>query len=426
MSQNRPAPDSRPLAIAIETPGGTIFREIRAASPLRDDLPQGTAAEVAAEEAAVVWGLPDFLFQAGRLRVGAGSRERGDRLVFAGERAAVLQVKSRVAFTGDESKERRWLEKHAAKALRQADGTIRRLRSDRVGIVSARGREVEVDGGGSDWISVVVLDHPSPPDDLAIPLSARNPSVVLTRRDWEFLFRQLKSTTAVLGYLDRVARKEHALGAEAQRYFNLALADAATPPGRLDERISANGIPHSGPLLPIEEAAGTDDFREHVLIRSILEDIARTTAPRIDELQRLITLSHLDQLTPNDRVMIGRYLIEGLGRFFISPPETTIWRVRRLVGTFAREHYSQLCFGTSSGSGEADRGMFGFWLQLRHHQLFHLLDRDPELVSVGVQLAPRPDGAREFDTTVVTVKGDLHLDRDTVAELEAVWPTDPA
>jgi hypothetical protein len=376
-TQNRPAPDRRPLAIAIEIPGGTIFREIRASSPLRGDLPQGTAAEVAAEDAAVVWGLPDFLFHAGRVRVGAASRELGDRLVFAGERGAVLQVKSRVAFTGDAVEERRWLEKHAEKAIRQADGTIRRLRGGRARTVSARGREVEIDGVGCKWISVVVLDHPSPPDDLAIPLSgARNPGVVLTRRDWEFLFRQLKSTTAVLGYLERVAGEEHALGAEAQRYFNLALADAAAPPGKLDERILANGIPHSGPLLPIKEAAETDDYREHLLIRSILEDVARTSAPGIDELKRLITLSRLDQLTPNDRVMIGRYLIEGLGGFFTSPPGTSIWRVRRIVGKFAREHYSQLCFGTSSGWGEADRGMFGSWLQLRHHQLFHLLDRD--------------------------------------------------
>lgn len=426
MNQNLPAPDSRPLAIVLETEGGTILREIRGASPLREDLPQGTAAEVAAEDAAAVWGLPDFVFRAGRARVGAGSRELGDRLLPAGERAAVVQVKSRAAFTGDENEERHWLEMHAAKAVRQADGTIRRVKGSSVRMVSARGRDIEIDADGPEWMSVAVLDHPAPPDDFAIPLAAaRNPSVVLTRRDWEFLFRQLKSTTAVLGYLRRVAGEEHPLGAEAQRYFNLALADAATPPGELDVRISTKGVRHSGPLLPIEEAAGTADFREHLLIRSILEDIATTPASQVDELQRLMTLSQLDQLTPDDRVMIGRYLIEGFDIFSAAPHGTTAWRVRRVVGKFARESYSQLCFGTSSGSSEVDRGMFGFWLQLRHHQLFHLLDRDPEIVSVGVQLAPRPDGARDFDTNVFTVQGDLELEDDFVTELEELWPLDP-
>jgi len=293
-------------------------------------------------------------------------------------------------------------------------------------MVNARGREIEIDGNSREWMSVVVLDHPSPPGGLVISLaSARNRSVVLTRRDWEFLFRQLKSTTAVVGYLRRVAGEEHELGAEAQRYFNLALADASAEPGELDERILANGLRHSGPLLPVEEAAGTSDFSEHLLIRSILEDVAITPGQQLDELQRLVTLSQLDQLTPYDRVMVGGYLSEGLGVFSAAPEGVTVWRVRRVVGKFARDHYSQLCFATTSGSGEADRGMFGFWLQLRHHQLFQLLERDPELISIGVQLAPRPEGDRAFDTNVLTVKGDIDLDDVTVSQLEEIWPTDP-
>lgn len=336
-----------------------------------------------------------------------------------------MQVKSRAAYSGDAEAERRWLQKHAAKALRQSDGSIRRLKGGNVRMTNRRTREIDVDGNDYEWIGVVVLDHPSPPDDLAISLSdVRNPSIVITRRDWEFLFRQLKSTTAVLGYLQRVAGGEHPLGAEAQRYFSLALADAATPPGEIDSRLLTNGISHSGPLLPVEEAAGIADYREHLLIRSILEDVARPPAPNVDEKQRLHMLSQLDQLSPSDRVMIGAYLTEGLDAFFTSEPGTSVWRVRRIVGQFGGSHYCQLCFGTSSGSGEADRGMFGFWLQLRHHQLFQLLDRDPDLVSVGVQLSPRPDGTREFDTTVVAVHGDIQLEGDLVAQLEEIWPTD--
>jgi hypothetical protein len=53
---------------------------------------------------------------------------------------------------------------------------------------------------------------------------------VLLRRDWEFLFEQLKSTRAVLGYLERVAGEAWELGREAARYFRLAQADEAAEP----------------------------------------------------------------------------------------------------------------------------------------------------------------------------------------------------
>lgn len=39
----RPAPDSRPLAVVLDTASGPLFFEIRAASVMLDDLPQGEA-----------------------------------------------------------------------------------------------------------------------------------------------------------------------------------------------------------------------------------------------------------------------------------------------------------------------------------------------------------------------------------------------
>ena len=60
---DRPAPDSQPLAVVLETEDGPLFFEIHAASVLREDLPQGEAAEIAAEDAAAIWGLPDFVFR---------------------------------------------------------------------------------------------------------------------------------------------------------------------------------------------------------------------------------------------------------------------------------------------------------------------------------------------------------------------------
>lgn len=418
----RPAPDSGPLTVVLDTESGPLFFEIRAASVLREDLPQGEAAEVAAEDAASIWGLPDFVFRVGVARAGTASREVGDRLLIAGETAAVLQVKSRNAYTSHPDIERRWLNKHAAKAIRQGDGTIRRLRSGPLSGKNARNREIEIDASAYDWISTVILDHPDPPADLTISLeAARNPAVVLSRRDWEFLFRQLKSTSAVLGYLKRVAGEEHELGAEASRYFDLALADAAAEP-ELDPRLDLGGVHHSGPLLPVQEVAAGDDFREYLLVRSILEDVA--VFGEVDEQMRLVMLGQLDRMTPADRAMVGQYLTEGLSIFRSASGETTAWRLRRIVGRFAGKMYSQLAFCTTSGSGEADRGMFGFWLQLRHHQLFELLGRPGELTSVGVQLAPRPDGKRLFDTNVFMVKGNLGFDEEQLAMLETAFPVD--
>lgn len=45
-----------------------------------------------------------------------------------------------------------------------------------------------------------------------------NPTVVLLRRDWEFLFDQLKSTHAVCGYFERVPGDSIELGDEPMRY----------------------------------------------------------------------------------------------------------------------------------------------------------------------------------------------------------------
>jgi hypothetical protein len=56
------------------------------------------------------------------------------------------------------------------------------------------------------------------------------PAIALTRRDWDFLFDQLRSTTAVLDYLFRAAAASPVpLGDEPARYYQLAAADAAAP-----------------------------------------------------------------------------------------------------------------------------------------------------------------------------------------------------
>lgn len=187
--------------LIIETPTGVLVRSVPMASPL-SAATGGTAAEGATHDAAALWGLPDFVYAAAVVRVGSGSREVGDRLLIVGDAGAVVQVKRRVGATADRARERQWVMKHSRAGLRQAHGTIRRLASGRVRMTNGRDRAIEVDGGAIHWIAVVVIDHPEPPDG-ATPIveDEPNPSVVLLRRDWEFLFVQLKSTLGVIGYL---------------------------------------------------------------------------------------------------------------------------------------------------------------------------------------------------------------------------------
>jgi hypothetical protein len=216
------------VTVMVETPGGLLVRTIESATPLRDDMSRGKAAEDATRGAASVWGLPDFVYRAAVVPKQTGSREVGDGLLIVGDLAIVVQVKTRDAVTTDEEKERRWLEKHTSKGLRQAYGTIRHLRQTKVPLTNGRGRSSEVDGRALRWIAVVVVEHSRAPEDVVIPVNdTPHPSVVLLRRDWEFLFDQLKSSHAVSRYLERVAGESIALGEEIVRYFQLAHADAA-------------------------------------------------------------------------------------------------------------------------------------------------------------------------------------------------------
>ncbi|MET8078331.1 hypothetical protein [Streptomyces sp. NPDC005303] len=57
-------------------------------------MEHGPGAEAAAHTAAT-WGLSDVVFQSACASKGSGRRELGDRLLLAGGRGAVIQVKAR-------------------------------------------------------------------------------------------------------------------------------------------------------------------------------------------------------------------------------------------------------------------------------------------------------------------------------------------
>lgn len=221
------------MTLVINTRSTHGVRRIPGASALPDAAERGYAAETATRSAAVEWGLPDFVYESANERVGRGTRELGDGIVIVGELGVVLQVKSRDAVSVQMEKESRWLEKQTARALAQGAGTVRRLKLAPVPLTNLRGRTIEVDGNAHRWLLVVIVDHDQPPSGIEPSPSEKHPSIVLLRRDWEFLFDQLKSTHAVCQYCERVADEPLELGTEPLRYYELAQADAEAKPSNL-------------------------------------------------------------------------------------------------------------------------------------------------------------------------------------------------
>jgi len=394
------------------------IRRIADASALDDSIEQGIAAEKAVQDAAALWGLPDFVYRPAVQARASGVREIGDGILIVGGLAVVIQVKSRVAFSSDPAKEQRWIEKKMGDAIRQAHGTIRSLREQPAELVSARGRQLLVDGKQYRWIACVVIDHPDVPD--GITTTAERGTIVVLRRDWEFLFEQLKSTHAVASYLERAAGESLELGREATRYYEFATADAEAPPEILDAVLTRTGSGTvSTPLLPLAPAA-SDDRPAHLLVRSLFEDIATTRGKQGDEDFLLDALAELDRLPVGYRGEIGQFLIDALKEVAQVEPDETLWRLRSLRGPAGRAH---LAFGAASMFSDHHQGAFSMWVQLKHHDLQQLTN-DTDLTTVGVLLTPRKDGYRPWDTSMSAVNGDLGLTEEDLVPYRELWPNE--
>ena len=434
-----PGPDVDDLvAYALDAPGelllqlatstGVMVRRIPSASTLRTDVTLGRAAEEATNDAAALWGLPDFVFRSKPHRSGSGSREIGDGIILVGDVGVIVQVKSRETATDEENRERNWVMKHISQALRQGDGSVRTLNRCRTSLTNARSRAIEIDGKDYRWLVVVVVDHPSVPYGIVPDASmCHNPAVVMTRRDWEWLFNQLKSTHAVADYLDRVAGEMIDLNSESMRYTELALADLKAPPGPVEFEFAGEGSQHvSAPLLPLQPVA-VEDRQAHLVVRTIFEDIAVTAmSPDFDEARRIQTLAELDRLPIAHRAEIGKLMLSGLQDVATTQNGATEWRLRRIVTPATLSAKTQLAFGVCSHLSEMHRDLFGAWVQLRHHELHEQLapETRDELTTIGVLLTNRIDGLRPWDTTMFATTGDLRLDDDQLVAFRGVW-SDP-
>ena len=399
------------LLLQVDTPNGVFVRRIPPAVVLPVGAEHGSAAEDATRAAAAKYGLPDFVYRPKLQARASGVREIGDALVIAGQYAAAIQVKSRPAPTGSERRERAWLDRQIARAARQSAGTIRALRQvATLDLQNERGRIVAVEARRREWLAVVVVDHPGVPD-----YHPTRSALVLLRRDWEFLFAQLKSTHAVLAYLGRVRDLSETvpLGEEPLRYYRLAAADAAAAPSPLDPRLAAVGArASSAPVLPRAPAP----FGE--IIRWILEDIAAITRPPgTAEEAVLDALEALDSAAVGMRSELGEAALRMLEQVVDAPGGGTRWWFRRVLGSGR----PQLIIGTASRHDELIGGAVADYVALRHQQLAEVLPEQLNQLTVGVLLTPRTDGMRPWDTSVCATRGDQGFEPDVRADLERLW-----
>jgi len=402
------------MQLIIDTSNGMAVRNVAAAMPRRLLDEQGKEAENATHDAAAFWGLADFVFEPSVRQRPSGVRELGDGILLLGDLGVVLQVKSRESLSEDPDRERRWIKKQCKKALAQGAGTIRELRRQPAAMTNLRGRRIELDANEARWIVAVIVDHDDPPADVS--LAPTENAVILLRRDWDFLFEQLKSTHGVGRYLERVSGDAVNLGDESIRYYELAAADGEAEPRPLGQGFFVPGVRRlHEPLLPMAPLA-TEAQVEHRLFRTILEDIASIRLVAMPEEIRIRSLANLDSLPTQQRAHAGRFLWEAFESAREVKLPNVLWQHRRIFG----EGATQLGLGVCSHLSEEIEFAFGTWVELRHHEFTERIDSD-ESVTVGVLLTPRRDGKRPWDTSMAVAQGRIELTDEQLAAYIKVW-----
>lgn len=399
------APGGYLMFLKADETGRIVGREIPAAAPppSTGDT-HGLAIEHATRAVGARWGLPDFVLEPAVVKKGSGVREYPDGTIVSGSQGIALQVKARETSGDTVQRATNWLTKKAKDGLSQARGTIRTtLGKSDVTLKNLRGRPITFNGRTIDWLPVVILDHPDPPG-ISIEPDGKGPHVVLLRRDWEFLWYQLRSAAAIVGYLHRVAEEGSVeLGTETYRYFELAHKDANAAPTPLPEWLhDTDAQSTDGPLLPADPAPASDEAG-HAVFHAILEDIASSPFDG-DEADRLHLLALIDRFAVTNRAELGRTLLRRLDHCAAARPGEM--RAQHKIA-YVDDSRIQLIFTVMGQLTVADRDYFRVYA-LHRRQLFLRSSgaQGPVLPwTVAVALTPRWDGRRPWDTTVIATNG---------------------
>ncbi len=412
----------------VETTAGVLVREVPSTSPLLSRDIHGDAAEDSISGAADTWGLPDFVYEPVVVEKGDAQREIGDLFVIVEGLAAVVQVKGRPKPTNAPERECSWVTKQVKRAVSQASGTLRTVERTGASLRSSRGPRLSITKSDYDWIKVVVVEHSNPPAEFGeIDFDLASDTVVLLRSDWEFLFRELRSTTGVLQYLQRA--HGIGLGQHPAHYYRLAQLDEATPTSSLgfdpdDESWRVEPTPQM-PLAP----AGVDDGQRELLLRAIMEDAALAGIDAaVSEEDRLVTLSSLDQLPLVHRPEICHWIpsrMSDMREARRSKPD----RIHVASRSFASADPSIPKFVIVACSEKASAWVtnkFSERVLAKHLTFSRMMDVDQaDLRTIGVLISPAVSRSRLWDTTTLVVQGDLGLSADEEQALLDSHPMQP-
>lgn len=245
-------------------------------------------------------GVPDFVYRPAETSKGSATREISDGLLVVGAGGLILQVKARdpeVALADSSDRTQAWINKKVIEAVRQANGSRRTLRQGHE-FVSMRGIKRPLQAA-QDWPAVVLVDHPGAG---GLHVGVENNVVVMTIDDWHGLHFQLRSTAAVIEYVERVLETGvgSSLGDELTRYRTLADADARAAD-------AAGGQP----ILPNWELS--DDELVHVAVfDDLVERVADQSNLTWDPDLYVRIVEFLDAQPILHREMVGRKSLDAL------------------------------------------------------------------------------------------------------------------
>lgn len=279
------------------------------ATALPEDVQKGTdSAEYAALNVASTFGLPDFVFPPVKIpKRGGGTKEpAGDGIILCGRRGILVQSKHREGCptSGDLG----WLNSEITAAYRQGCGCLRKLPMSPIMLSNRRGRKFPIDGRGIDWTVVVVVDHPTIPDSYtpSFPYKwAKWPVLVLTRTEWDFLYRHLRSNYAVMDYVQKARRERRPVGETWIQYGEYVLqglrSDVPWIAGFRPDDVSQS--------FPGDEVS-RDSLAAHLMVRK-MADVIATVDPSSDKeaWQYQTLLMTLDAIPVADRTVLGQHLL---------------------------------------------------------------------------------------------------------------------
>lgn len=381
----------------------------------------GLAVERGLRELSGRVGVADFVFRPVDQRKGRAQREIGDFILWVGDIAAVVSVKSRAPDAGGtEERIRSWLDKNIAAASKQLAGVVRALRSTSAGALeleSERNVRVPWDPHAvRGFVGVVVVDVALGDIEFAPPvINNPVPTVPMLADDWAFVHSVLPSTSAVIKY---VARRQHLvpacpLGAEPDV---LALIIEQEQTGRPIE-IPRDGLQRdhferTAAAHPDWFLGGHPDDRYAFVIDAMIEgaaDADPTLSETVSPEQYIRITEFLDRIPLLQRVSIGENVLERCTRAGRTGAP--------VVGLFAIPHGLMVFAADDADRSSRSRSIRSL-AAARHSQALDA-GAPPSLMTLGVATEPYPTNGRSHD--FVLIRGAIRSDPDFATQRDELF-----